>query len=159
MVVALLARRTLRVRRAEAAEVEREHPAEPADAARTRRIATARAMAGLTDLAPRVLGIVAVATLLLGAASLLGAELTEEVPGDAAEGAPAALQGAADTTQACGSWLIGVGFLLFVTWGRRAYKDPSARRTIGILWDVGTFWPRAAHPSPRPATRSAPSPT
>jgi hypothetical protein len=158
VVVALLARRTLRVRRAEAAEVEREHPAEPADAARTRRIATARAMAGLTDLAPRVLGIVAVATLLLGAASLLGAELTEEVPGDAAEGAPAALQGAADTTQACGSWLIGVGFLLFVTWGRRAYKDPSARRTIGILWDVGTFWPRAAHPFAPPcyAERAVP---
>ena len=25
-------------------------------------------------------------------------------------------------------------------------KDPSRRKTIGVLWDVATFWPRAAHP-------------
>jgi hypothetical protein len=158
VVVAVLARRTLRLRRATTAEVEHDHPGEVTDAARTRRIAGARAMATLTDLAPRVLGVVAVATLLLGTASLAGAELTDEVPGDAARGMPAALQGAADTTQACGSWLIGVGFLLFVAWGRRAYKDPSARRTIGILWDVGTFWPRAAHPFAPPcyAERAVP---
>ncbi|MDQ0814865.1 hypothetical protein QFZ63_006579 [Streptomyces sp. B3I7] len=158
VVVALLARRTLRLRRAEAVQVERDHPGEPTDAARTRRIAGARAMAPLTDLAPRVIGVVAVATLLLGTASLVGAELTDEVPGDAARGTSSALQGAADTTQACGSWLIGVGFLLFVTWGRRAYKDPAARRTIGILWDVGTFWPRAAHPFAPPcyAERAVP---
>ncbi|HEY7430934.1 MAG TPA: hypothetical protein VH641_09390 [Streptosporangiaceae bacterium] len=27
-----------------------------------------------------------------------------------------------------------------------AWSDPSKRRTIGVLWDVGTFWPRAYHP-------------
>jgi hypothetical protein len=27
-----------------------------------------------------------------------------------------------------------------------AWNDPSRRRTIGILWDVGTFWPRSYHP-------------
>ncbi len=69
------------------------------------------------------------------------------------------MHGAAQTAQALGSWLIGLGFVLLVTWGRRAYKDASARRTIGILWDVGTFWPRAAHPSRRPATPSARCPT
>lgn len=68
------------------------------------------------------------------------------------------MHGAAQTAQALGSWLIGVGFILFVTWGRRAYKDASARRTIGILWDVGTFWPRAAHPFAPPcyAERAVP---
>ncbi|MGW0414862.1 hypothetical protein ACWDZX_26880 [Streptomyces collinus] len=30
--------------------------------------------------------------------------------------------------------------------GRRTYEAPSTRRTIGVLWDVGTSWPRAAHP-------------
>ena len=25
-------------------------------------------------------------------------------------------------------------------------KDPARRKTIGVLWDVATFWPRAAHP-------------
>ena len=27
-----------------------------------------------------------------------------------------------------------------------AWSDPGKRRTIGVLWDVGTFWPRSYHP-------------
>ena len=27
-----------------------------------------------------------------------------------------------------------------------AWSNPAKRRTIGILWDVGTFWPRSYHP-------------
>ena len=27
-----------------------------------------------------------------------------------------------------------------------AWTDPARRRTIGVLWDVGTFWPRSYHP-------------
>ena len=27
-----------------------------------------------------------------------------------------------------------------------AYSNPSQRKTIGALWDVATFWPRAVHP-------------
>ena len=27
-----------------------------------------------------------------------------------------------------------------------AWSNPSRRRTIGVLWDVGTFWPRSYHP-------------
>ena len=30
---------------------------------------------------------------------------------------------------------------LYAAWG-----DPGKRRTIGVLWDVGTFWPRSYHP-------------
>jgi hypothetical protein len=29
---------------------------------------------------------------------------------------------------------------------RGAYSNPSKRKTIGALWDVATFWPRAVHP-------------
>uniref|UniRef100_A0AAU2AF98 Lipase family protein n=1 Tax=Streptomyces sp. NBC_00093 TaxID=2975649 RepID=A0AAU2AF98_9ACTN len=156
-----LARRTLQLRRGELEAVERDYDdgsGERMDDARTRRIASTRAMAALTDRAPRILGITSAVTLLLGAAALAGAQLTDDTPGDASHGSYAIVQGAAETAQALGSWLIGVGFLLFVTWGRRAYKDASARRTIGILWDVGTFWPRAAHPFAPPcyAERAVP---
>lgn len=156
--VGRLARRTLQLRRAELDAVEQDYAGESMDVARTRRIAVTRAMAALTDRAPRIVGITSAVTLALGAAALVGAQVTDDTPGEAAHGSYAVVQGAADTAQALGSWLIGVGFLLFVTWGRRAYKDPAARRTIGILWDVGTFWPRAAHPFAPPcyAERAVP---
>ena len=41
-------------------------------------------------------------------------------------------------TVALAAWLVG---LL-----RSAYSNPAKRKTIGALWDVATFWPRAVHP-------------
>jgi len=45
-----------------------------------------------------------------------------------------------------GQWLLlpAVAFLYGYT--RQAYKDGGKRRQIGVLWDVGTFWPRASQP-------------
>lgn len=155
---ARLAGRARRLARAERATVRRDYPDEPEDPERTRRIARTRAMATLTDDAPLVVGVTSLATLLLGGAALAGALTGHRTPAGAARGAHPLVQGAADTAQALGSWLVGLGFVLLVTWGRRAYKDASARRTIGILWDVGTFWPRAAHPFAPPcyAERAVP---
>lgn len=128
------------------------------DASRSRRIAAAVARAGLTDEAPWLAATVAVTTLVLGGAAVLGTLTTGQVPGEATDGAPAVVAGFADTVQALGSWLIGFGVVLLLAWGRRAYKDASARRTVGILWDVGTFWPRCAHPFAPPcyAERAVP---
>ncbi|TQJ47171.1 lipase family protein [Streptomyces sp. SLBN-115] len=155
---ALLGRQTWLLTRAEQDAVGRAYGVGPGDPARTRRIARARAMATLTDRGPLLVAVVSTATLLLGAGALVGAFGTGKTPVRATDGAQAFVQGAAQTAQAMGSWLIGLGFVLFVTWGRRAYKDASARRTIGILWDVGTFWPRAAHPFAPPcyAERAVP---
>ncbi|MGR8011992.1 hypothetical protein [Streptomyces hypolithicus] len=153
-----MAVRTWRARRALSRQVEADYPDAEPDAVRTRRIAGTRARATLTDRAPELLGIISGATLLLGAGALVGAWITGKVPGRAAAPAPDAIASAAQAAQALGSWLIGFGFILFVTWGRRAYRDPAARRTIGILWDVGTFWPRASHPFAPPcyAERAVP---
>ncbi|HEU4424585.1 MAG TPA: hypothetical protein VFR67_18830 [Pilimelia sp.] len=50
-------------------------------------------------------------------------------------------------------WLVNVGtflvggfvlVLLYIGW--QAYRSPAFRRTVGVLWDIGTFWPRATHP-------------
>ncbi|MFI5757194.1 hypothetical protein [Streptomyces sp. NPDC051569] len=154
----VLAVRTVRTTRELGPVVEAEYGGTAADSVRTRQIAGARARAALTDAAPRLVGILSGAALLLGAAAVAGAWLSGEVPGQAAEGTDSFVESVADTAQALGSWLIGLGFILFVTWGRRAYRDASARRTIGILWDVGTFWPRAAHPFAPPcyAERAVP---
>ncbi|MER5557474.1 hypothetical protein ABT071_02480 [Streptomyces sp. NPDC002506] len=150
--------RTWRTARADAPRVIADYPTERPDTGRTRRIAAARAMARLTDRAPLLLGIVAGASLLLGAAALAGAWWAGQVPARAADAAPTPVAFGADAAQSLGSWCTGFGFLLFVTWGRRAYKDAAARRTVGILWDVGTFWPRAAHPFAPPcyAERAVP---
>ncbi|MFJ4787197.1 hypothetical protein [Streptomyces sp. NPDC088794] len=153
-----LGRRAWLLRRAAMGTIELDYAGEPKDTARTRKIATTRAMATLTDRGPLLVAVVSTTTLLLGAGALVGAFTTDKAPAQAALPAHAFVHGAAQTAQALGSWLIGLGFILFVTWGRRAYKDASARRTIGILWDVGTFWPRAAHPFAPPcyAERAVP---
>ncbi|MEU2158785.1 hypothetical protein ABZ532_27880 [Streptomyces sp. NPDC019396] len=156
--LAVLAVRTWRTARSLAAAVEQDYPAERPDEVRTRRIAATRATAALTDAIPAIIGILCTATLLLGGGALAGSWATGEVPGEAFDRAHPVVEAIADAAQTLGSLLIGLGFVLIVTWGRRAYRDAAARRTIGILWDVGTFWPRAAHPFAPPcyAERAVP---
>jgi inorganic pyrophosphatase len=57
-----------------------------------------------------------------------------------------------------GGWLLGGLVLVLFAVGRQAYASPAWRRTVGVLWDLGTFWPRATHPLAPPcyAERAVP---
>lgn len=62
------------------------------------------------------------------------------------------------STPAPGSRLTAVGTtfavalpLLLTTALRSGWRSLAGRRRIGVLWDVGTFWPRAFHPLAPPS--------
>jgi hypothetical protein len=110
--------------------------------ARARDIARTWAIAGGAEIGRVVAGRVVVAASLvlyvLLALSLLpiGGAVFEAVPGWLL---------AASVTLITGAMLGLVGL------GRAAYKDRDKRRSLGILWDLGTFWPRATHPLAPPS--------
>ena len=111
-----------------AADVETEYAPDCTDPKRRATIAKVQAMAGLTDHAMPPLAVVVVA-------GVLGAFAVELLP-----------EGGESLMSTAGSWLVGAFALGLVGLGHSAYRNESLRRTVGILWDLGTFWPRAAHP-------------
>ncbi|MFD0800201.1 hypothetical protein ACFQZU_02555, partial [Streptomonospora algeriensis] len=152
--VAVLRRRAQHVAEEVAASYGR-----PADAGRTRDIARVRAFGGLTEYLPPSL-----AALLLPVAALVGLVLYSMLTGQltaapGGAGGPEPLGGAAQgwpqsvlrVLVAVGSFL-GGGFLAaLMMLGGSAYRDEPTRQAVGVLWDVGTFWPRLAHPLAPPS--------
>jgi hypothetical protein len=49
------------------------------------------------------------------------------------------------------SWVLALLPLALVYALRRGTQDESLRRKIGIVWDLGTFWPRRFHPLTPPS--------
>lgn len=124
---------------------------------RNRRIASAVAWAELTDSAPRLVGWITGSALALLVVIVAGSA-TGQSPAALTDSGPDPVAWTAERAQSLGSWLMGILVILLVAMGRRAYRDAGTRRTVGILWDVGTFWPRAAHPFAPPcyAERAVP---
>lgn len=144
VVVVGMAGRVLVVQRRERAQVLVEHPGDPADAdyvARTRTVARARALAGLTDSAGTVLLLLVGTGVLLVTTAALWYALT-----------PSRVRSRGLSTgwlaevAGLGAWLMGASALGFVLLGLAAYRTPALRRTVGVVWDITSFWPRAAHP-------------
>ncbi|MET8834143.1 hypothetical protein ABZV78_09530 [Micromonospora sp. NPDC004540] len=154
-VVALASRRGRR--RAAADIVARDHPDAPAEAAdRLREVRTVIARARFTErLTPLILTYAGLAGLGL-ATSTLG--LLRWYPGDVLDRwtpIPAAL---VNFGLGLGSYVIAAAILGLVLGGLFAYRTAEFRRYVGVLWDLGTFWPRAAHPFAPPcyAERAVP---
>jgi hypothetical protein len=122
----------------------------PAAGYRARRDAIARTWTGARTLsreAQRAAGFLLVATVVVVAGGAVGF-LTV---GPRLLAAWPALVAAANL--AISAFVVGL-----VGVGRQAYRSAATRRTVGILWDLGTFWPRAVHPLAPPcyAERAVP---
>ncbi|MFI7575909.1 hypothetical protein [Micromonospora sp. NPDC049497] len=114
---------------------------------RARRIAAAWSRATLSDVGGRVSGVFVVLLAALTAGGVIGYLVDRSW-----------VYVHARWAVTIGDLLVG-GFaagLLYV--GRQAYRNPRFRRTVGVLWDIGTFWPRATHPLAPPcyAERAVP---
>ena len=147
MAVALV----LRVRRgvgpvAEAVAVERSSDLAGRTSADrdVRKVARTIAIARLGDDLGRVVGrLVAVSGIVLLAGAIVYAaaqdswRFVEEPP--------------LSTITRIGTWLIGLFAAGSVALFYASYRNETMRRTVGILWDIGSFWPRAAHPLSPPS--------
>ncbi|MBM7493496.1 hypothetical protein JOD64_004718 [Micromonospora luteifusca] len=132
-------------RRAAAAIVAHDYPNRPAEVgSRLRQVRDAIAQARFTEkLVPLAVlyGCLAGLTTATTTAGLLG-----RFPSDVVErnvGLPA---DAVTFGIAFGSWLIAAIILGLILGSVFAYRTVPFRRHVGVLWDLGTFWPRAAHP-------------
>ncbi|WP_159944555.1 MULTISPECIES: hypothetical protein [unclassified Nocardiopsis] len=124
---------------------------------RTWEIARARAAGRMTEVLPSVLAAFLLPVVALGALALYSF-LSGGPAAGPASAATAVSSEVRGLPQGTVSGLIGVGSLLggaalvAVAWiGRSAYRDRPTRQAVGAVWDVGTFWPRAAHPLAPPS--------
>ncbi|MFG3642943.1 hypothetical protein ACGF3C_22035 [Micromonospora sp. NPDC047762] len=153
--VVLISRR--RRLHAAAVIVDCDYPERPPTAAtRLRQVREAIARARFTErLIPLAvvyacLAGIGTATTTLGLLDLLPSESVQRyarVPGDLIT-----------FSIAFGSWGIAAIILGLTIGGIFAYRTVEFRRHVGVLWDLGTFWPRAAHPFAPPcyAERAVP---
>ncbi len=115
--------------------------------------------ARFTDQLPVVLAVLAAAGTLITGYFALGLVL-EHYAHHRLPGMGIGVRGSwtAVSLAGIGSYLTMLTMTGFVTIAYAVYRVQATRRTVGILWDVASFWPRSAHPLSAPcyAERTVP---
>ncbi|MFC0006935.1 hypothetical protein [Micromonospora siamensis] len=118
------------------------------DLRRCRDVARFRALHQLVgDHGVRLIGCYATAVAVLVTLTCAAALSRDRPALEPVAGWWGVLDRVADVGDSMLAWLpvviAGVGLLV--------YRNDTVRRTVGVFWDVGTFWPRAAHPLAPPS--------
>jgi hypothetical protein len=116
------------------------------DRLRLRRIARTRLAAAITDRLPGLLAALVLPGALIAILMTVTVVLTTDSPVMLVQRHVPSLASAASFATNLGTWLVSGFALALIILGRAAYRRPRLRRVVGILWDVGTFWPRGSHP-------------
>ncbi|MTK00949.1 hypothetical protein [Micromonospora sp. CP22] len=137
-----------RLRRAEYAELTaRDSRLSAHDLRRARDVSAHQALHRLVgEHALRLIGWYAAAMTVL-AVLACAAVLACPLPQNSSNGAAPLIRGVGAVGDALLGWLpVAVAAI-----GLLVYRKNTIRRSVGVIWDVGTFWPRAAHPLAPPS--------
>jgi hypothetical protein len=114
------------------------------DRGRARQLDKSIANAWLTDQLSLVVGV-AWLVIALGGLAATGFALYGKGPVQLA-GSDSTAARALSIVANVGTYLISASILLLVVLGVQTYRNARVRRTVGVVWDLATFWPRSAHP-------------
>ncbi|GAA0387020.1 hypothetical protein GCM10009541_32440 [Micromonospora gifhornensis] len=138
-----------RLHRTEYAKLAASGPLSAHDLRRGRDVSTHRALHRLVgEHALGLIGWYAAALLVLAVVGCVAVLSPAPPHPDPATGSSAVMiKLVADLGDALLGWLP----VTIAAMGLLVYRNNTVRRSVGVVWDVGTFWPRAAHPLAPPS--------